>query len=139
MGYLTRVNGRIAITPPLPWGAIRDSAYISTDDCPFVGTSVAIHVETERTETDEGTLTVRTGTAITGAHGDGGAPYKAYDIVEDLQKVIDQFGEGRTFTGYLQGEGEDPGDLWRLYVVNGRAVEVKPTIVWPDPTVGGAE
>ena len=36
------------------------------------------------------------------------------------------------FTGYLECQGEETGDLWRVYVRNGQAVRVDPKIVWPD-------
>lgn len=57
---------------------------------------------------------------------------KAYSIVEDVQKIVDTLGEGYMYSGYIELNGEESGDLWRIYVRNGKAVEVKPEIVWPE-------
>lgn len=57
-------------------------------------------------------------------------PYKAYNLVEHVQKIIDAF-PGHTFTGHFDcnTEGEY---LWRVVIREGKAVKVEPKIVWPD-------
>lgn len=62
--------------------------------------------------------------------------FKAYWIIDELKDIVSKWGEGRTFTGYIeiQGEGDGVGDidLWRLLVKDGKVIEVRPELVWPD-------
>lgn len=126
MGYTTRVTGEITITPPIPWHEVENG--------PFTGTSrehrdVNLRLCEEIVRVDGDRLLRRTADAVVPAFEDS---YKAYYIVEHLQELIDQYGQGRTFAGRLDGEGSDAGDMWRLVVRGGRAVLVQPTITWPD-------
>jgi hypothetical protein len=57
---------------------------------------------------------------------------KAYGIVAEVQKIVDILGDGYTYSGYIELNGEEPGDLWRIYIRQGKAVEVQPKIVWPE-------
>lgn len=122
MGYTTSVGGEISIEPPLTWREFKDSPFAGTDK------DVAFHVEEKTVDTDDGPLTRKAATAIVSTWEDS---YKAYHLVEHVQEVIDAF-PGHTFTGRLECEGEDTGDLWRVVVRDGRAVKVTPRIVWPD-------
>lgn len=60
-------------------------------------------------------------------------------MVEALGRVAADFrtapdGTARVFDGFFQCEmSEEPGDLVRLYLVDGDVVEVVPEMVWPDP------
>lgn len=62
--------------------------------------------------------------------------FKAYWIEAELREIVQKWGEGRTFKGYIeiQGEGDGVGslDLWRLMVKDGTVVTVKAEIVWPE-------
>lgn len=134
MGYYTNVTGEILIEPPIPWGEIRDSEYLHGDDGWTVGDcSLALRIDEAEVETDEGTLVRREATAVEpvtdNSYRAGGDACEA-----DLQCILNHHGEGRTFTGRLNGEGEDNGDMWRLYVRDGRAVLVRARIVWDDET-----
>lgn len=60
--------------------------------------------------------------------------YTAYHAVEHIQEIVDRWGEGRTFTGRFDCLDPQAGDLWRIGIHDGRAVKVKPRIVWPDGT-----
>jgi enoyl reductase-like protein len=57
---------------------------------------------------------------------------KAYTIMEDVQRIVDLLGPGYTYSGAIEVDGEESGDLWRIYVRNGKAEAVRPQIVWPD-------
>ena len=126
MGYLTSLSGYLNIEPPLTYAEFKGSPFTSfeTDDGADI---LALTVEEHDVETVEGTLTVKTATAI--------EPYedsvKAYDIEEKLQRIVDAF-PGHAFTGCIEGDGQDQGDVWRLYVRNGRVVKIEPTITWPE-------
>jgi hypothetical protein len=57
--------------------------------------------------------------------------YRENGLVEEIQKAVDEF-PGHTFTGYLECEGENNTDIWRVYVKNGKAIRVDPQIIWPE-------
>jgi hypothetical protein len=57
---------------------------------------------------------------------------KAYGIIAEVQKIIDILGDGYTYSGYIELNGEESGDLWRIHIRQGKAVEVQPQIVWPE-------
>lgn len=125
MGYNTSVDGEITITPPLTWNEIKDSPFLAN---PGYKLGVTLKVTEETVDTDEGQLTRKTSSALGPAWEDA---FKAYSLVEDVQKAIDAF-PGHIFTGRLDCEGEENADLWRVVVRDGRAVKVEPQIVWPD-------
>lgn len=104
----TTATGEFRIEPPLTWAEIKNSPYLP--------------------ETDEGTLTRRYADAIVPVTDE---PYKGYEIIATVQKIIDAH-PGHTLSGRFDCEGEEAGDLWRLVVRDGRAVQVKPQIVWPE-------
>lgn len=131
MGYNTRYMGEIRIVPPIGWGELSDADKTWIDpwnsnhyyDC-------ALQLDEEPVDTPDGTLTRKQVTAIIPASEDD---YKGYGIVEAVQGIVDRWAPtGRTFGGYLECEGEEAGDLWRLAVVDGRATRIEPRIIWPD-------
>ena len=128
MGYLTSFSGEIRIDPPLSWGEVKGSPWLSAR---YGDVMVRLVVEEVTEETDEGTsvFTRKTVDAITPANED--EPYKGYKIVTQVQNIVDAYPD-RTYSGYISAGGENAGDLWRLAVKNGRAVKVEPRIVWPD-------
>jgi hypothetical protein len=126
MGTYTRVDGEIRIEPPLTWSEFKDSPFNTDSD--NVNLCVRLDVAEEVVETDDGTLTRKTARAVIPIREDS---YKAYRLTEEVQQVIDSFPQ-HVFTGRLECEGEQPGDLWRVVVRNRRAEEIRPKIVWPD-------
>lgn len=125
MGYYTRVTGELHIEPPLTWAEIKtvaDSAF--GDGC----LDVTLDIREDTVDTDEGPLILKTAPALVPSWDE---EYKAYNLVAHVQQAIDAF-PGHTFTGRLECEGEESGDLWRVVVRDGRAEKVTPRIVWPD-------
>lgn len=122
MGYNTRVSGSIAIRPPISAAELRAHPEFTSEDA-------SAHIETaqEIMLTDDGELTRISGVAIVPWGEDR---FKAYDLVETVQAIVSAFPD-RTYTGRFDCAGEDDGDLWRLKVQDGRAVEIRPRIVWP--------
>lgn len=118
MGYYSTVHGEISYTPGLLEDELQDpiiQRYLKYDK------DVTLNNDWHTIEcsTDD--------------------QFKAYCLEEDLKELVAKLVELNpeiTFTGYLevQGEGRGPGnvDLWRLQVKNGKVVEVKPTLVWPE-------
>lgn len=132
MGYTTRVTGEFTITPPLTWPEFSDSQYAPHNiDVPYEP-SFMLHVDEQTVDTEDGMLTRRTATALVMREID---EYRAYELLEEVQEAIDAF-PGHVFAGRLDCEGEETGDLWRVYIRDGKAVRVEPRIVWPDE--GGA-
>jgi len=70
--------------------------------------------------------------------GNGVAIVSSYSscryLLEEIQEIVDTFGgAGRQFTGFLHvvwGTGSDT-DIYRVIVRNGKAIEVRPQILWP--------
>jgi hypothetical protein len=137
MGYITHVTGEFAIEPPLTWSEIKNGPfttamaqgrtvrlYISSAH----DYDLALRVNEESVETDEGSLIRRTAAALVMKEID---EYRERNLVEQVQEIVDAF-PGHTFTGRLNCEGEENTDLWRVVVRDGRAVKVEPRIVWPD-------
>lgn len=132
MSYTTDFTGEIRINPPIPWAEIKNSPFTErTDHYTWYPDSKDVKFEIEEifTETDQGTLITRSAVAVISAEQE---EPRGRDTTKHLQELIDAHGDGRTFTGHLDAAGERAGDLWRLQVRNGRAVVVKPRIVWPD-------
>jgi uncharacterized protein DUF6205 len=127
MGYRTAAYGTIAITPPIPWGKIKDSPFRPNELGGSLDLDIHLMVVESVRETDEGTLTAREATGVEQRYEDDP---RNYQIQEHLQQLIDAFPE-HTFTGRLDMIGEDSGDMWRLKVVDRRAVRFDPHIVWP--------
>lgn len=132
MGYSVSITGEIDITPPLPWGRIKGSPFLPDEARKGGGKDVKFRIEQTDRETDEGTLTVRSATALMPTWTDDA---RARRLVEEVQEVIDAH-PGHEFTGRFDCAGERPGDLWRVEIHDRRAVKVQPRIVWPDGSEG---
>lgn len=116
----TRFTGEIRITPPLD---IRELL-----DCPFVMADEDGYEHSVRIEVVVGDDHTPVGTAIVPVMEDA---YKGYDMLENIQTIVDRYGDGRRFTGHLLAEGEDH-DVSRFVVRDGRAVQAYAGLVWPD-------
>jgi hypothetical protein len=128
MGSTTHITGEIRIDPPITWVLVKDSEFVrETSDWTYTN-DLRLRIVEESVETDEGTLTRRTADAVV----EGGDERRAYDVVDELQRIVDQYGEGRTFTGRLDLTCRDYMTQSRLKVVGGRAVLFEPTLVWPE-------
>lgn len=127
MGYYTRVTGELQIEPPLNWAEIKDSEF-APERAKRTDLDVQLEVVEESVDTAEGELIRRTAASLVVRWPDS---FKAYNLVDHVQWAIDAF-PGHTFTGRLECEGEENGDLWRVVIRDGRALRIEPRIVWPD-------
>jgi hypothetical protein len=142
MGYYTRVDGEIVITPPLTatemsevgikpltgwprdrWIAVRERHGREVEMDIAVRINVAEHANDERL-----LIKTHTGVALVPSWDD---EYKAYSTKEDLQTLINSF-PGHEFTGEMRMEGEDNLDVWKLQVKDNVVEAIYPTLVWPD-------
>jgi hypothetical protein len=128
MGYNSNVDGQIDVTPPLTWKELQEKGYSEDGRYTPDWTCVRLEVSSETVSTDEGVLTRFTADAIVPSTDDS---FKAYGLMKDVQKIVSDFPD-HTFSGYLYVEGEENNDMWRLYVKDGKAIQVKPEIVWPE-------
>lgn len=123
MGYIYRLTGTIRIDPPLSWAEIKSTPFTE-----YQGFDIRLAVDSEEVETADGTLVRRTASRVIAERDEP----RAYDLVKRLQAMVDAF-PGHTWEGYIQGDGEDAGDQWRLWVnPEGRAAQARPVITWPE-------
>jgi hypothetical protein len=135
MGYYSRMRGQIVISPPLSWSELQQVS----DFLPGVPESkerlIRIELSTRHEETDQGTLTIKTGVSVVPTWDD---EIKAYSIEKDMK---DLFGstvfEGHRLTGHILVLGEEQGDVTRF---DGTGVGEKAELRCPDGSkVEGAE
>lgn len=122
----TTVTGEIRIEPPIPWGELHEERWA------LAGRDAVVKVDSEETVVPDGVLTKHSGVAIVPERTD----QNAYQLVEHVQAIVDRFatapdGTTRTFTGYLHCRWKGGNEDWRVVVVDGRPVELKPVVVWP--------
>lgn len=133
MGYDGRFSGVIAIVPPIPVTAIQTSPLPPVGDfLPFEQSDIALIVDepVPPEATEDGAAVVRRyATGIKAAM----TLFSGYQLRNHVQDVVRIWGTGRTFTGHIECVGPE-GELRRIEVHDGRAVEVRPRIVWPDGT-----
>lgn len=129
MSYDVRFTGEIRIEPPIPADEL--AAHDFQEPGRYGKRDIAVKV-VEVPVSGVPDAYRRVGTAIVPCM----SSYTAYHLVGDVQAIVSRWGAGRTFTGRLQGVGEEAGDLFRIEVQDGTAVEVRPRIVWPDGSEG---
>lgn len=130
MSYETRMTGEIEIVPPLQWLDVRDSFFLPENARRGGDKHIMFRINKREFETNEGTLIRNDAVALVPTHSN-----YAGNIVAHLQDVVDTFPD-RTFVGRIDGEGEGDGsgepDVWRLKVVDRKAMMFRPKLVWPE-------
>ncbi len=130
MSYYTRVFGQLDITPVLTWAEVKGSPWLPDGDR-AKDTGLCIEVdEAAPVDTEDGILVVRSAARVVAANsrinGDGSA------FMDWLDELVDVHGEGHSFDGWFEGDGERSEDLWRAWVdENGKAVLSTPGLAWP--------
>jgi hypothetical protein len=122
---MTTITGAIMIDPPIPHHLLKGSKHLPGDATNWP--DLLFHITKQVKETDEGTLTSIQAEAIQSA----GYETQGRTAEAELRAIVKEFGEGRTFTGYLNMEGEENTDMWRLVVRNGVVERVDAVITWP--------
>lgn len=127
MGYNTTVTGEIRFDPPLTWAEIKKDKF-------NLQNHYEVFIDPDKTirETDEGQETIITADRLLPSWIDG----KHYHLEEHVQKFMDLYGTGRTFTGRFECVGEEQPDMWRLEVHDGRVAVTRAVVVWPEDTLG---
>ncbi len=129
MGSTINIDGAIVIYPPIPWALIRESGFLPPPAAARVpGNDLMLRVAEVAEDTEEGTLLRRTADGIVSASHDES---RAAHLLEEVQAVVDEFGDGRTFTGRLDVTCPDHMEMWRIKVIGGTATRFDPVISWP--------
>jgi hypothetical protein len=128
MGYTTHVTGEFDITPPLSYKEFRDSRFAPHQQTSRYDPSLVLRVTEETVDQEDGLFIRKTATALVMREID---EYRERGLVEEVQSALDEF-PGHIFTGYLECEGEENTDIWRVYVKDGKARRVDPEITWPE-------
>jgi hypothetical protein len=129
MGYYSTITGEISFEPPASYGEIRS---LSDKDRLFRFVQVA-----ETQETEEGTLTKVSARRIEPVLDE--VEYvddriKAYSMESDLTDFRAAL-PNRRWSGEFRVEGEEAGDVQRLFVDDkGHVVLWKARLLWPDGT-----
>lgn len=131
MGYTSYLSGEITITPPIPWSELQGSPFVRTPERKEYDRLVWLRMTEETVETNEGTLIRKHAVAIRPSEAD---ELRADGLARQVQEIVTAHGDGRTFEGLFLVRGEESPDLWRVRVEDGRAVEERPRITWPDGT-----
>jgi hypothetical protein len=128
MGRLSRLTGRIQISPPLRWADFKDSEF---RESARENRAVVFVEQTESQDTVDGVIERRAAVALVPCTGDSA---KFYDLEDDLTLFVHEHGDARTLTGYLVREGDEQGDVERYSIVDGLVVREKAELRWPDGT-----
>lgn len=130
MGYTSYIAGEITIHPPIPWGDLQGSAFVRTPDNKEWDRLTWLRLVEDTVQTHDGTLIRKQAIAIRPSEAD---ELRVRNLDREVQAIIDAH-PGHTFDGVLLVTGEESPDIWRVRIVDGRAVEERPRIVWPDGT-----
>jgi hypothetical protein len=139
VSYTTHVYGRIHIEPPVTWGELREAGQVLDTTRGNGGGTIdygqcRLLVQERDEDTDRGLLRVREGTDLV-PWSDEGYRCDPDDLVVVLRRFMAAFGNldlVRTYTGRLEGEGEEQGDCWRVWVNPQGAVQLsKAQLRWP--------
>ena len=135
MGYTSYISGEITIRPPITWDELQDSPFTLTPERNEWDRLTWLKLHEEVVQTSEGILIRKVAVAIRPSEAD---ELRVYDLDQDVQAIIDAH-PGHTFDGVMVVRGEQSPDIWRVRIIDGRAVEERPRIVWPDGTEEAAQ
>lgn len=130
MGASCRLTGEITFDPPLTWGEYRQSRFRADH-----GPDTDLQFTELRTpkDTDEGELVIRTALAIEARSLEPGSFYLAK---EELEEIVADYGDARTFGGFLMlTDSDNPTGVYRYRIdEDGLVVEERAVMTWPDGT-----
>jgi hypothetical protein len=118
MGSRTNYDGEIAITPALTWAQIRQLPKFDHLEMALVKKSA---------DTEQGQIVVITCAAVRPR-----IDTDSYRVELELERLVDALPGGHEFSGHIDCQGEEPGDLTRLVVSDGAVCRISPIITWPE-------
>jgi hypothetical protein len=123
MGYYSTVRGEVVFDPPMTYEEV-ESADDINGNCIF-----RFRVNETETPVAGGLLKSKSCCVIEPRWED---EVRAYTVKADLARLVSVL-PGRTFTGEFRIEGEENGDIRRVFIdKDGQIVEWYPTLTWPD-------
>lgn len=129
MGYYTQLNGGFEIQPPLTWTEL---ALVADKMCDSKTRTVWVELETREQKHVEGTLVIKQARHVKVYDGS----VRAHNTEKEIGEIVAAF-PGHTFTGLIEGDGEESGDQWRMYIVDGKVIKHTVLQRWPDPPKSG--
>lgn len=136
MGYYSRVTGRIAVVPPVPFTALAASRFFPDNRTVMDWLTDVKHEVTESALPGVPGAVQRMVVAIVPVC-DG--PRKFYDLADELDAAVSEI---RAAGSGVQGEfvrtGEEQGDVERYWVSGDCIVREKAELRWPDGSLVGA-
>lgn len=137
MGYITHLSGELTIQPPVTHGELRDQrSWLSFKQDDWSYRSLRLDTTEREVETDDGKLLSRTSSSV-GVFDLGDGRHGPDDVTTDIAALVNAFPD-HVFTGRIDYEGEENGDLARIIVdfdVEHTAHSVRivrPEIRWPE-------
>jgi hypothetical protein len=132
VGGDARITGRISIAPPITWGELHDKPWAHQSGNGHYP-DVVVNLTTTKETTPDGEVFHHAGTEIITT----GHETSAYHLLDELNRIVTTFdatpdGTRRTFTGFFHVVWAHGDEVYRVVIRDGRAVEVKPQIVWPE-------
>jgi hypothetical protein len=128
MGYYSHLRGGWAVHPPLKWSEIEPHVELTEAG----RRTVWLQVEEKKEDHEEGVLITKVCHHVAVYEGES---IKAYDTEQEVREIAEAFPD-HEFRGYMQVEGEENGDMWRMYIVKGKAIKHTVEALWPDPPEG---
>jgi hypothetical protein len=131
------IEGEITFDPPISWVEIRDLGvrFVKGSGDKEYDRLLWLEVEEEEAEVDDGTLLRKRGVRFRVSEYDALNAGCLYEEVENILKTFTLGAKGvRIFKGEILVLGERQGDIWRVRIVDNKAVEERVSITWPDGT-----
>lgn len=123
MSYSTKTHGLINIKPD----------FTTVGTAPSFTTVKLEHRALPPVEVEGSGLFVPPTIVIGGISADAPEWVTEEEVMADLAAIIAALPEETEFEGYIEGNGEEAGDIWRIYIVDRKPVKVEPVITWPVP------
>lgn len=125
------ITGRITVDPPITWSELHNQSWATNPNRGYP--DVVVNLATTKEVTADGEVFRYSGDAIVTT----GHETSAYHLVDELDRIVTTFdttpdGTPRTFTGFFHVIWARGEEAFRVIVRDGHAVQVKPTVVWPD-------
>lgn len=127
MGYYSNLRGGWVVRPALTWVDLKDNLGLTEEGRRTVWLQMA-EVEIEQ---EDGVLHTKECHNVA-VYEDS---VKAYDTEAEVKEIAEAFPD-HEFAGYLEVEGEENTDMWRMYIVKGKAIKHSVRAMWPDPPEG---
>jgi hypothetical protein len=130
MGYYSHLSGEVTFTPGFDAKGTKFDPSNVGDSCVAItttGTPDTVALVDGKVTVVPGTLT----STIASAYEDS---IKAYSLEGDFAEAVALAvaNGATTFEGAIYVSGEEDDDRWRLRVENGKGIDERPELVWPN-------